>query len=282
MVFGGWQLVVAALAFVTPAAAADVDQGAPTAPPIIVKVPAAVSDWVVTIGGEVRVLPAWPGAPSTVYGFGGFPLFSLSKPGDPPVFFGARDGFGVPLLDRGTFQVGPVGTLSWPRYVNPWGSLHGLNNVDWAAQLGVYAQYWPVPWLRIRGEARQGVGGETGQTGNLYVDAVIPLAQFRLSGGPRLTLQSAAATSPYFSITPAQSITSGLPAYNAGGGVYSYGAGGQLEYFFNQHWQVHGLVEYERLASAAADSPLVTMRGSPNQFTFGVGGTYTFSMHPLW
>jgi hypothetical protein len=26
----------------------------------------------------------------------------------------------------------------------------------------------------------------------------------------------------------------------------------------------------------------VTMRGSPNQFTFGLGATYTFSMHPLW
>jgi outer membrane protein len=275
------QFLLAALAFVTPAAAADVDQSAAPAP-MVAKAPPAVSDWLITIGGEVRVLPAWPGAPATVYGVGGFPLFSVGKPGDPPFFFGARDGFDYPLLDFGKLQFGPVGTLSWPRYVNPWGSLHGLNNVDWAVQLGVYAQYWPMSWLRLRAEARQGVGGETGQSGDLYVDAVVPVGQFRVSGGPRLALQSAGATSPYFSITPAQALTSGLPAYNAGGGVYSYGAGGQLEYFFNQHWQVHGLLEYERLAGAAADSPLVTMRGSPNQFTFGVGGTYTFTMHPFW
>jgi len=42
------------------------------------------------------------------------------------------------------------------------------------------------------------------------------------------------------------------------------------------------LVEYERITDSAANSPLVTMRGSPNQFTFGLGATYTFSMHPLW
>ena len=203
------QLLVAALAFVTPAAAADLDQSAPSTP-MAVKAPAAVSDWLVTIGGEVRALPAWPGAPSTVYGIGGFPLFNIGKPGDPPFFFGARDGFDFPLLDFGTLQFGPVGTLSWPRYVNPWGSLHGLSNVDWAVQLGVYAQYWPVPWLRIRAEARQGVGGETGQSGDLFVDAVVPVGQFRVSGGPRLALQSAAATSPYFSITASASRYRGI------------------------------------------------------------------------
>ncbi len=284
MAFRRWQLVVAVSFFATPgiAVAADLEPSSPPLSPMTVKAPAETPDWIVTIGGEIRALPAWPGAPSTVYGMGGFPLFAISKPGDPPFFFGARDGFGFPLFDLGKFQAGPVGTLSWPRYVNPWGSLHGFTDVDWAVQLGVYAQYWATPWLRIRAEARQGVGGETGQSGDLYVDAVVPVGQFRLSGGPRLALQSANAVSPYFSVTAAQAALSGLPAYNAGGGVYSYGAGGQVEYFFNQHWQVHGIVEYERLAGAAAGSPLVTMRGSPNQFTFGVGGTYTFSMHPLW
>jgi outer membrane protein len=40
--------------------------------------------------------------------------------------------------------------------------------------------------------------------------------------------------------------------------------------------------EYERLTGSAADSPLVTVRGSPDQLTFGVGATYSFSMHPWW
>jgi outer membrane protein len=103
-----------------------------------------------------------------------------------------------------------------------------------------------------------------------------------------VTLQSAAAVSPYFSITQAQSLGSTavglpmLPVYNAKGGLYSYGAGTQLEYFFNPQWSAHTLVEYERLTGSVADSPLVTQRGSPNQFTFGLGASYSFNMAPWW
>ena len=107
-----------------------------------------------------------------------------------------------------------------------------------------------------------------------------------------MTLQSTAAVSPYFSITAAEAAATTvfgpphglapLTAYNASGGLYSYGAGGQVEYFFNPQWSAHAFTEYERLTGSVADSPLVTERGSPNQFTFGLGATYSFNMHPLW
>jgi MipA family protein len=73
-----------------------------------------------------------------------------------------------------------------------------------------------------------------------------------------------------------------LPVYNAGGGLYSYGAGSQVEYLWSPQRAAHAFVEYERLTGSAADSPLVTQRSSPNQFTFGLGATYSFSMHPWW
>jgi len=295
MTLPSWRFAVAVLFVIAPgiAAAADLSPEPPPPPPPPTT-PATYApptpDWIVTVGAEVRAIPAWPGAPTSVYGFTGLPLFNIRKPGDPPLFFGARDGFGVPILDFGQLQFGPVGKLVWPRYASSYSQLNGLGDVNYAVQAGGYAQYWPVPWLRLRGEVRQGFGGETGVTGDLFLDAVVPVGQWRLSAGPRLTLQSAAAVSPYFSITAAQAADAnlaqpGLPAltaYNATGGVYSYGAGGQVEYFWNPQWQTHALVEYERLSGSAADSPLVTMRGSPNQFTFGVGATYTFSMRPLW
>jgi len=90
-------------------------------------------------------------------------------------------------------------------------------------QAGAFAEYWPVQWLRLRSEVRQGIGGETGVTGDVFLDAIVPVGQFRLSAGPRLTAQSTAAISPYFSITPAQSIGStaaglpALPVYHADG-----------------------------------------------------------------
>jgi opacity protein-like surface antigen len=65
-------------------------------------------------------------------------------------------------------------------------------------------------------------------------------------------------------------------------GFFSYGAGGQVEYFLNRQWSVHAITEYERITGSSANSPLVTVRGSPNQLTFGLGATYTFNMRPLW
>jgi len=284
-----WRIAVVALflGVADVAVAADLPMPGPMPQPIT-KAPPAPADWIVTIGAEVRAIPAWPGAPTSLYGISGMPLFYIRKPGDLPFFFGARDSFGFPLFDYGPFQAGPVGRLVYPRYASSYPQLAGFGDVNWAVQLGGFAQYWPTPWLRLRGELRQGIGAETGLTGDLFADAVVPLGQFRLSGGPRVTFQTAAAISPYFGITAAQSAAStvsglpALPVYNTSGGVYSYGAGGQLEYFWNPQWSTHALVEYERLTGSAANSPLVTMRGSPNQFTFGLGATYTFNMHPLW
>ncbi len=271
------------------ACAADLPAAAPSAPATYTP---SAPDWIVTIGAEARMSPAWPGAPDGKYTWGGMPLFSVRKAGTPPDYFGPRDGFGFNVIDLGQLRIGPAFKLIDQRKGWDYPQLYGLAGVHYTLQAGAFVEYWPISWLRLRGEVRQGIGGETGVTGDLFLDAVVPVGQFRFSAGPRMTLQSAAAVSPYFSITPAEAAATAefgpehgfapLPAYHAGGGLYSYGAGAQVEYFFNPQWTAHAFVEYERLTGSAADSPLVTQRGSPDQFTFGLGATYSFTMHPLW
>jgi len=249
---------------------------------------AAAPDWIVTVGIEGRVVPAWPGAAESTPAVTGFPLFSVRKAGTPPDFPGPRDSIGFSVIDLGQIKLGPAFKLVWQRKASDYAALNGLGDIDYAVQAGVFAEYWPVPWLRLRGEARQGIGGETGVTGDLFLDAIAPVGAWTLSAGPRMTVQTAAATSPYFSITQAQSIGStvsglaALPVYRAGGGLYSYGAGTMAQYTINPQWTTHALFEYERLTDSAADSPLVTQRGSPDQFTFGLGATYSFAMSPWW
>jgi outer membrane protein len=266
--------------------AADLPAGPPA--PAAASYAPPVPDWIVTIGGELRTGPKWAGAPEDKFRLTGGPVFSIRKAGTPPEYFGPRDSFGFSILDLGQFKIGPAAQIIWQRKASSDTALNGLGDVDYALQAGAFAEYWPAQWLRLRGEVRQGFGGEKGVTGDLFMDAVVPAGQFRFSGGPRLTVQSTAAISPYFSITPAQSANStiaglpALPVYHAGGGFYSYGAGGQVEYFFNPQWTTYGYVEYERLTGSAADSPLVIQRGSPNQFTFALGVRYSFTMHPLW
>ena len=292
MLSASWRFALALLVVVAPgaAAAADLPQQAappPTAPAAYLP---AAPDWIVTIGAEGRIIPAWPGASDKKLGWSALPLFSIRKAGTPPDFFGPRDSFGFNVIDLGAFQLGPALQFINKRKASSYAELNGLADVDYAAQLGLFANFWPVSWLRLRGEARQGIGGETGITGDVFLDAVVPLGQWTFSAGPRMTLQTAKATSPYFSITAAQALTANalqpslgkLTAYNAGGGLYSYGAGAQVQYAFNATWTAHAFVEYQRLTDSAADSPLVTLRGSPNQLTYGLGATYSFNMHPLW
>jgi outer membrane protein len=55
-----------------------------------------------------------------------------------------------------------------------------------------------------------------------------------------------------------------------------------VEYFLNRQSLVHAITEHERITGSSANSPLVTVRGLPNQLTFGLGATYTFNMRPPW
>jgi outer membrane protein len=239
------------------------------------------SDWTVTIGVEGRVLPGYEGSDSSV--LRPVPIFNIRRAGTPARFRGPRDGLGIGLIDTGRFRAGPAFKVKLPRDEGDNSDLRGLGNVDWTLEAGAFAEYWPTDYFRLRAELRQGIGGHHGLVGDLSADLVVPVTpQLTLSAGPRLTLATASAMSPYFDITPAQSAASGLPVYDAGGGVRSYGLGAQARYHWTPRWESHVFVEYQRLSDDAADSPLVSLRGSADQVQVGIGASYAFDVPGLW
>ena len=239
------------------------------------------SDWTVTLGVDGRVLPKYEGSAKSM--LAPFPLFDIRRAGTPRNFSSPRDGFSFGILDSRRFQVGPAVKLRFPRKESSDSDLRGLGDIGWTLEAGAFVEYWPADWLRGRVELRQGIGGHHGLVSDLAADLVMPVTpQLTLSGGPRLTLASAAATSPYFSITPAQSASSGLPVYAASGGVRSFGAGAQARYEWSKAWATHLFVEYERLAGGAANSPIVTAHGARDQIQVGLGVTYSFDIRGLW
>jgi outer membrane protein len=243
--------------------------------------PGAASEWTVTLGAEGRVVPTFEG--SDRYTVVPFPVFDLRRAGTPPSFHSPYDGFGFAVLDTGRFRLGPAFKVRLPRNQSDDSDLKGLGDVDWALEAGLFADYWVTPWLRTRAEVRQGFGGHHGIVADLTADAVVPITpRWTLSAGPRVTLATTAATTPYFSVSAAQAVASGLPVYNASGGVHSYGAGAQARYQWSPQWATYVFAEYERLADGAADSPIVTQRGSANQFEVGLGVSYSFDMRALW
>lgn len=264
------RLSIAAIIFsVLPTAAIAVDTRAP-------------GYWTVVIGVEGRATPRWQGADDN-YVFLPVPLLDVRRAGTPERFRGPRDGISLGIIDTGTLRIGPVGKIRLPRKQADDSKLTGLGDVDWAYEVGIFADYYLVPWLRARAEVRQGFGGHTGIMADLMADVIARATpQLTLSAGPRITLATNSATSPYFSINAAQFLASGLPVYDAKGGVRSIGAGAQARYYWTPQWATHVFVEYERLTGDAKNSPLVSLRGSPDQWTFGAGITYAFDMKAWW
>jgi outer membrane protein len=266
---------LAALCIPIAAAAADLE-------PIVKALRPPAYDWTITIGAEGRVEPSFQG--SDRYTVRPYPWLDVRPFGTPERFHGPRDGFGVGLIEGSNFQIGPVGQYRTARRESddP-GALHGLGNVPWALEVGAFAEYWWVPWLRTRAEVRQGFNGHHGVVADVFMDAVVPVnPQLTMSGGPRVTFATTAATRPYFSINEVQSAASGLPVFAAEGGVRSVGAGAQARYFWTPQWATHAFVEYERLSDDAASSPLVTQRGSASQWTIGLGATHSFNIKQPW
>ncbi len=84
----------------------------------------------------------------------------------------------------------------------------------------------------------------------------------------------------YFSVSPAQTVASGLPTYNARGGWKNYTLGGLATYSLTGDL-LHGFKvvaggSYRRMLNDFADSPLVSIAGSKNQWLGAVGLAYTF------
>jgi outer membrane protein len=265
----GWLSVLLALASASSVQAADM--GVAAAPP-------AANAWVITIGADARAIPRYPG--SNAFGMTPIPYFDMARPGSPEKFHGPIDGLGFALFDNNVVAIGPVGSLIWQRKQSYSSSLNGLGNIGYTLNLGGFMDYWVVPWLRTRAEVMQGVGEGSGVTGRLFADAVLPLSPaMTWSVGARGRYVTAGTEKPYYSITPAQSLATGYPVYHAGSGWQAVGAGTQLKYRFNPSWATYGFVEYEKLIGPTEDSPIVTgPGGSANQWTFGVGVTYSFTM----
>jgi outer membrane protein len=261
--------IVAACAALSAAAPAFADQ------------PQRSSDWTLTLGVEGRVLPEFDGSKNDI--LRPVPVFSFRRAGTPARFRSPRDGGGAALIDTGPFKFGPSIKVKLPRKESEDAALRGLGDVGWTLEAGGFAEYWPSDWLRTRLELRQGFGGHDGLVGDLSADVVMPLTErLTLSGGPRLSASTAAALSPYYSITSGQSAASGLPVYSAGGGLKSWGAGAQVSYQIDPNWRSYWFLEYEQLAGDAARSPLVTQRGSINQVQVGIGLTRSFDIRGLW
>jgi outer membrane protein len=232
-------------------------------------------DWRLTVGASGAYLPEFEGDDS--YQFRVSPLISLGKVGPEARFISRNDNISIGVIDEGAFRVGISGKIVFPRDEDDSPDLAGLGDVGWGGEIGGFVDVYPLDWLRLRGEVRQGFGAHSGVVADFAADAFYDvLPDLRLSGGPRLSVASKDFFDTYYGVTPAQSVASGLTAYDPGGGLRSAGVGGAITWKTTDRVTTSLFGEYSRLLGPAADSSLVRERGSEDQFLVGVSGTYRF------
>lgn len=179
------------------------------------------------------------------------PIFSMRRPDEREWLSLPSDKGGPALFKTDNFRIGPSFNIIGERNESDSKSLRGLGSVDTAYEVGVFAEFWPVTWLRTRLEVR-------------------------LTLGPRLSFADNDYMQTYYGVTSLQSATSGLRRFDAGSGLQSASIAGSIRYKWSEQWATLGYAEVGRLLGDAEKSPIVD-RGSDTTLTVGAALTYTFA-----
>lgn len=229
-------------------------------------------DLVVTLGAGVKVSPAYFGSDQYETGPTGIARIDyLRFPNGFEYGSGAAVGFRTGLGLRGSVRY-----IS-ERKSSDYSEINGLDNVPWTFEAGFGLGYEQRNY-RVFGDVRYGIIGSNAWVGDLGADAIAyPVDGLTLTLGPRLNFGSTNFTDTYFGISASESTASGLPQYDASGGLISGGVVLGARYLFNERWGVEGEASWERLVNDAADSP-ITALGSNDQYSVKLNLTRRISL----
>lgn len=225
------------------------------------------------VGLGLQLVPQFPGSENVSLR----PLIDISRAKGTEEFdFEAPDdSFGFEVLNSGNLVLGPAINLEGSRKASDVGA--NLPKVGFTIEVGAFAQYAISESFRLRSEVRKGIGGHRGWIGNIGADFVKRDGdKWLFSVGPRVTLSNSKYQQAYFGVSPSVSQISGLPAYQADGGVTAVGVASGYLRQFSPRWGISTYAKYDRLVGDAAQSPIVRQLGSRNQLHGGIGLTYTF------
>lgn len=236
----------------------------------------ADTDYRVRVGLGAQIQPEFPGADSTE--IAPYPKVSVAK-GDKPFSLGAPDdSLAIGLISKGGFSAGPSFALGQKRNDADVGAPVG--DVGRAIEAGIFVQQYLGESFRLRAELRQGFGGHDGLTGFAGADYIVRDAdRYTFSIGPRVRYGGSDYMDAYFGVSPAAALASGLPVHDPDGGVRAVGAITGFNYALDDRWGLFGYGRYDRLVGDAKRSPIVCEFGSPDQFSAGLGVSYTFNIN---
>ena len=232
--------------------------------------------WIVTLGARMTAQPPYEGAGHDV--LAPSPKFTLRRADSLYRFTPPDDGSSLALINNRYIDIGPVVRFRYARGNS--GKLEGLEKVGWSAEPGVFVNLWPTNWLRARVEGRRGVFGYNGWVGDGGVDLIYTGKRWEASVGPRIGYGDTDYMNAYFQVTPAEAARAPLinTVYNPKSGRRYAGAEAALSYRLIGGLKVFGDFGYHRLTNDLAASPIVVVAGKRDQYSGGLGVTYSFGI----
>lgn len=188
------------------------------------------------------------------------------------------DGLSFAAWDTSRLKLGPVASLRQGRNAGIDHRFAGLDHDPWTIEAGVFVDYWLLKdRLRTRAELRHELRGRDGFALDLSADMFDRSGPFTLSIGPRLGFLNATLAQLQFGVSPAASARNRLfGAYAASGGLQTLGLSSAVAYDWSETWRTTLYGRYDRLVGDAADSTITQRLGAVDQFTAGLGLTYSF------
>jgi outer membrane protein len=234
----------------------------------------------IIIGGGAAYRPEYKG--SNDYEVQPFPYLNLRYPlGGMAVTLEGAD-LKLDVLGNDRIAFGPIISYQQGRdddISNP--VVRRLPTIDGAVEGGAFFEMqWPVG----PGEFKAGVkaladlsGVNEGYSVGLNAGYRAPItSRLSLGVGAGMTWADEKYMGTYYGVDAPGAIASGLPGYTPEAGLEKVGVNVSLTYRMTERWGVALFGGYDRLLDGAADSPIVTLEGSPDQYTGGLALFYKF------
>jgi outer membrane scaffolding protein for murein synthesis (MipA/OmpV family) len=190
------------------------------------------------------------------------------------------DGADFALFGFSGFSFGPSIRVVGDRKEDENPALAGLGDVDYTFEAGGFAATQFLDRFLVRFKIRKGLAG--GHDG-LIVDATGTALLFRIG---RFSSSVSAQTSwignryadTYFSVTPEQSLASGLPVYDAQKGFRDIGGSFNAYVNLGKRWSLNPYVSYRYIFDDIAATPIIDQYGNRNQYVAGFHLMREFSL----
>jgi len=236
--------------------------------------------WDYVVGVNLSSSPEYPGALNNKTGLK--PLWALqygrwrfSTSGAGQVMGFGEDvqgpGASTELIRNSAFRLGAALRIDSGRASSDSAQFQGLPDVKRTLRTRLFGSYALAPEWLASAAWSQDVAGRKGG-GVLNMDIGYRLRQTRhteWTAGAGITAGTSRNLQSYFGISPEGSISSGLPAYEAGAGLRDVHAGVGFTHALTSRWILFGAAGTSQLLSDAARSPLVHQR-SGNSISLGL------------